>query len=191
MRIDFLSGSFGYRLQHSTGKHQLLARAVGLNKKSDLKILDTTAGLGHDMFVMAKLGAQITALERNQSLYLLLQEALQTAQTKYPAVVANITLLHADAISFLANTTEKYNVIYLDPMYPERNKSALGKQEMRLLRELVGDDEDSTELLSAALQAKPNRVVVKRAKLAPLLGQEKPDLQFKGNSSRWDVYLKY
>jgi len=80
-------------------------------------------------------------------------------------------------------------VIYLDPMFPDSRKSALVKKEMRILREVVGEDVDATELLQLALLCAKRRVVVKRARLASIIEGPKPDLQFKGKSSRYDVYL--
>lgn len=80
-------------------------------------------------------------------------------------------------------------VVYLDPMYPHRSKSALVKKEMRILRILVGDDEDSAKLLTSALQVANKRVVVKRPAYAPPLTGLEPNLVFKTKNNRFDVYL--
>ena len=96
-----------------------------------------------------------------------------------------------DAITYLAKLPKtKYpDVIYLDPMFPSRSKSALNKKSMRILKEIVGKDSDSDQLLKIALKTALKRVVVKRPKLAPHLAGKKPDITYRGKSSRFDVYL--
>ena len=96
-----------------------------------------------------------------------------------------------DAISYLKKlpNNKKPDVIYLDPMYPTRTKSALGKKELRILRQIVGEDLDAGELLQVALKTARKRVVVKRPRLAPPIPGPEPNLVFKGKTSRFDVYL--
>jgi 16S rRNA (guanine1516-N2)-methyltransferase len=84
---------------------------------------------------------------------------------------------------------EKPDVIFLDPMYPHREKSALVKKEMRFIRLLAGDDQDSAALLKAALAKAKQRVVVKRPKLAPPLSGPEPSFTISSKKNRFDVYL--
>ena len=100
-------------------------------------------------------------------------------------------LICGDAIDYLAglDPSVRPDVIYLDPMYPQRRKRALVKKEMRVLRGLAGDDEDAVELLKIALGRVKNRVVVKRPRLAPTLSSMAPSHQITGKTSRFDVYL--
>ena len=77
----------------------------------------------------------------------------------------------------------------MDPMYPHRRKSALNSKEMRMLRIIAGDDDDSPALLEAALKVAGNRVVVKRPKGAPGIGQRPPTHEILMRNSRFDVYL--
>ncbi len=80
------------------------------------------------------------------------------------------------------------DVVYLDPMYPVLRRSALNKKKLRILRALVGEDADAAELFEAARGAARRRVVVKRPRHAPPLAPN-PDIQYKGSSVRFDVYL--
>src|SRR3990167_8916605 len=131
--------------------------------------------------------------ERSPIIHALLQDGLMRAQKEAWFQALSLTLHHADGIIYLSQLhQDNYpDVIYIDPMFPEKTKSALVKKEMRVLRSVVGDDLDSEKLLSAALSIAKKRVVVKRSKLAPTLSDKKPDVVYTGKSSRFDVYLTY
>lgn len=94
-----------------------------------------------------------------------------------------------DTISIISGIDEKPYTIYLDPMYPHSRKSALNRKEMRVLRDLVGNDEDAGTVFKTALQYAANRVVVKRPKGAPHVGLLTPSHAIKMKNSRFDVYL--
>ena len=189
--VDFVTGSMRHRCQYGGGRKQLLARAIGLHKKKTLSICDVSAGLGRDAFILAYLGAQITMIERSPIIGALLEDGWQRAQD-LPSVKKLFWQLHLmDSKLYLQQLLPNQypQVIYLDPMYPIRKKSALVKKEMRILRAIVGDNEDATELLNLALMTARERVVVKRPRLAsPLLGP-KPSQSLEGKSSRFDIYL--
>ena len=72
-------GTAEVRRRIAGGRKQLLARAVGLNKQRDLRILDATAGLGRDGFTLAALGARVTMSERNKTIAALLHDAQRRA----------------------------------------------------------------------------------------------------------------
>lgn len=189
--VDFLSGKNIFRKNQGGGKKQLIARAVGIGKKRKLKVLDVNAGLGGDAFFLASLGAEVIMLERSPIIALLLEDGLQRATGFFKKEKIDLKLLNQDALQYLntINLSSKPDVIYLDPMYPVRKKSALGSKEMMILKEMVGEDLDSSAVLSLALKIALSRVVVKRPKLAPAIGNKKPDLVFFGKSTRFDVYL--
>ncbi len=189
--IDFLSGKTQYRLLHGGGCQQLLARAVGLRKKKDITICDISAGFGQDALQLAALGAEVTMLERSPIVWALLADAWTRAQ-QHPKIRAlRWKLIQTDAKSFLQTLTpDQYpQVIYFDPMFPERKKSALVKKEMRILRQIVGEDADAGEILELALKVAKNRVVVKRPRLASIIPGTIPSFQMQGQSSRFDIYL--
>lgn len=173
------------------GKRQLLGKAIGLGKHPDPRVLDATAGLGRDGFVMASLGARVTLAERHPTVAALLADARQRALAgpDTATAAARTEIVAADARNLLGLAGERFDVIYLDPMYPDRGRSALAKKELQLLRELAGPDVDADELLAPALANATRRVVVKRPLHAPPLAGRDPPLRFAGTQARFDVYL--
>lgn len=194
--VDFLHGAASHRRLHGGGAGQAVAKAVGLNKKRDLTILDATAGLGRDAFVMASLGAKVTLFERHQTVYEILADGLSrmnlTADEDLIAIhqrltLFNTSLLDGGASKFKDNQPD---VVYLDPMFPERGKSAKVKKDMSIFHDLVGADDDADQLLAPALELARFRVVVKRSKQAPILAGQEPNTALVGKSSRFDIYTK-
>ncbi|RMD79651.1 MAG: rRNA methyltransferase, partial [Gammaproteobacteria bacterium] len=167
-----------------------LARAVGLRGRRELRVLDATAGLGADAWVLAGLGCRVTAVERHPVVAALLADGLRRAALAggWAAERAGrIRLVQGEAREVLEEEGP-WEAACLDPMYPERRASALPRRAMRLLRELVGEDPDAGALLEAAL-ARARRVVVKRPRRAPPLGGREPHHRVAGSSTRFDVYL--
>ena len=193
--VDFLAGAVDYRRKHGGGRKQAIAKAVGIKGKYLPTILDATAGLGKDAFVLACLGCKVHLFERSPIIYALLEDGIKRVQADAeigPIVQENMRISFGDSKDLLRKLEkEKPDVIYLDPMYPHRTKSALVKKEMRILRAIVGDDEDAPELLNMALQHALKRVVVKRPKLAPAIEGPEPSLIIKSKNSRFDVYLPH
>ena len=161
--------------------HELLLRAVGGLKAREWSLVDMTAGLGRDAFVMASRGMRVTMLERSPVLAALLTDGLARR-----GGTGNLSVVHGDS---LVAPIEATDVVYLDPMYPEGSKSALNKLSLRVLRDLAGHDPDADGLLPRALELARRRVVVKRPKAAPHLAGRKPDHSHRGKAVRWDVYL--
>ena len=191
--IDFTSGKARHRRLYGGGSNQPLAKAVGLKSGYKPKIFDLTAGLGRDAFVMATLRCQVTLVERSAVIACLLDHALKLAleNEEVNEIVQRMHLIEADSRQFLESLQpdEKPDVIYLDPMYPHREKSALVKKEMRIFRDLVGDDADASDLLDISRQHVLKRVVVKRPKGAGYLSDQKPAFQITGKNTRYDCYL--
>lgn len=193
LKIDFLRGKLAYRLNHLYNQKQLLANAIGLKPNFKPQILDATAGLGTDSFVLAQLGCPTILLERSPIIFLLLKDALERA-LKHPKFLSlSIELIKIDALTYLKQTASNLHsfpeVIYLDPMYPHSSKSALAKKEMRFLRQLVGDDNDAHNLLELAIVCAKKRIVVKRPLLSCYLANKKPHHSILGKQHRLDVYL--
>lgn len=193
--VDFVQGKARHRLKFGGGKGQDIAKAVGLNKLKAPYVIDATAGLGRESFVLASLGCTVTLLERNPVVHALLEDGLRRAiESQDEAlceIVRRMTLIHTDAKQWLQQLTnaEPPDVIYLDPMFPERRKSALVQKEMRFFHEVVGDDQDDDALLALARQHCKHRVSVKRPRHAPLLAEERPAFVITGKAIRYDVYL--
>jgi 16S rRNA (guanine1516-N2)-methyltransferase len=200
LRIDFSHGSLGFRQRVGFRRDELLARAVGVKGSPLPRVLDATAGLGRDAFMLASLGCDATLCERNPLVHALLADGLHRAEEEGERAiceaVSRMRLLAEDAAEHLSlciagpADTCNYDVIVLDPMFPERTKSALVKKPMRLFRALVGADDDADALLHLSLECAGKRVVVKRPLHAPHLAGCKPTLDFRGKAVRFDVYVK-
>ncbi len=191
--VDFVGGVVAHRRLHGGGIGQLIAKAVGMRPGVRPRVADVTAGLGRDSFVLASLGCEVQLIERVPVIQLLLADGLARAQQApdVAEIIARMQLVQADSIEWLARQAGRDDcpqVVYVDPMFPHSDKSALVKKEMRLFRDLVGDDADAGALLAAALAAAANRVVVKRPRKAPTIPGPAPSVQLAGKSSRYDIY---
>ncbi|TBU86552.1 class I SAM-dependent methyltransferase [Phytopseudomonas dryadis] len=191
MRVDFVEGAVAHRRLFGGGSGQMIAKAVGVQPGVRPHVLDATAGLGRDAFVLASLGCEVDLIERQPLIGALLEEGLQRAagDAQVGAIVARMRLKLGNAIALMADWQgDAPQVIYLDPMFPHRDKSALVKKEMRLFRPFVGDDPDAPALLAAALALASHRVVVKRPRKAPIIEGARPGYALEGKSSRYDIY---
>lgn len=199
INVDFVGGKMGHRRRYGGGRGQPLAKAIGLKGGANPMVVDATAGLGRDAFVLASLGAQVILLERSPVLSALLEDGLNRALADREVstiVHERMKLINTNAIEWLKEPTieQQPDVIYMDPMYPHRNKSALVKKEMRYLREIVGEDEDASLLLHAALSCAKHRVVVKRPRTAPIvsgtiLSNRRPNTAVESKNTRYDIYV--
>jgi len=191
LTVDFVHGAVGHRRQQGGGNGQMIAKAIGIQPGIRPQVLDATAGLGRDAFVFAQLGCAVDLIERQPLVHALLADGLRRAaeDPEVAPIIARMHLRNGDARSVMQHwDAAAPQVIYLDPMFPHRDKSALVKKEMRLFRPLVGDDDDAPELLAAALTLASHRVVVKRPRKAPALAGPKPGYTLEGKSSRFDIY---
>lgn len=189
---DFTSGAVRHRFLYGGGRGQALPRAVGMKAGKTPAVVDATAGLGGDAFLLASLGASVTLIEVSPQIHRLLADAMERAREaggEVAEVIARMTLLHGDSREILPTLAPE--VVLVDPMHPERKKSALVKQEMRLIREIVGDNPDAAELMRVALATATKRVVLKWPRLAaPMPGIRAPSHQIIGKSTRFDVFMQ-
>lgn len=194
--IDFASGKLKWRRDHASLRKEALTRTLGVKPKDNPLILDTTAGLGRDSFIMASLGYRVIMLERSPIVHALLQDALMRAALlpELRDICARLTLAHANAIDWLHAHAASMNptIIYIDPMFKQTEQKSAVKKDIALLQALLNHHEahDADELLTLALTCSAYRVVVKRHRLAPtlLLRKRDPDFSVIGKSSRFDVY---
>lgn len=189
---DFVHGKADFRRRQGGGRGQLIAKAAGIGKRrTPLDIVDATAGLGQDAFVLASLGARVSLLERSPLIAAVLSDGLDrlSAEPGLADLWGRMSLVVADAREWLASRTGPVaDVIHLDPMFPHRDKSARVKKEMTAFQSLLGSDPDSAELLREALAKARFRVAVKRPRKAPPIPGPVPDLLVEGKSTRYDVY---
>jgi 16S rRNA (guanine1516-N2)-methyltransferase len=190
-RVDLAGGAVGYRFRRGGERGHPLVRAAGIKKDRLPSIVDATAGLGRDAFLLASAGATVILIERSAEVHALLKEALARAGAQSPElaeVVARMTLVHGDARDRLPEL--KPDVVIVDPMHPPRRNTALVKKEMRQLSAIVGADEDADELMRIALASARERVVLKwPLRAAPLLEVPKPSYQFVGKTVRYEVFI--
>lgn len=191
--VDFVEGAMGHRRKFGGGRGQLVAKAVGIKKGFIPDVVDATAGLGRDSFVLAQLGCQVRMIERSPVVAALLRDGMARGlqDAEVAAIIAHMSLAVADAKTWLLALPDEQcpDVVYVDPMHPERTKAAEVKKEMKLFRQLVGGDEDDAELLQAALKTARKRVVVKRPRKAEAIAGATPSLVMEGKSTRFDIYL--
>ena len=218
--VDFVGGAVAHRRKFGGGKSQSIVKAVGVpDAGRQLSVLDATAGLGRDAFVLATMGCKVTLVERSPVVRALLADGLMRAQNdpEVGEIASRMTLIHGqsqdvmqDLLSqkslFEEQTSlpeeqtplseqqtslpedQKFDVVYLDPMFPHRDKSAAVKKEMVVFQTLLGPDLDADALLEPALGLARHRVVVKRPKKAPDLAEQEPGYRLEGKSGRFDIY---
>ncbi|MGV6987404.1 class I SAM-dependent methyltransferase [Testudinibacter sp. P80/BLE/0925] len=190
--VDFINGAMAHRRKFGGGRGEAVAKAVGIKQGFLPTVIDATAGLGRDAFVLAAIGCQVRLIERHPVVFALLQDGLRRGYQNAEIgswLQQNMRLLPINSLTALSPAADSADVIYLDPMYPHKQKSALVKKEMRIFQHLVGADLDADQLLAPALQLAHKRVVVKRPDYAPFLAEQKPHFSQKTKNHRFDVYM--
>jgi len=189
--VNFSNPALNYRVRNKI-KSQSIAKAVGVKPGLRPTILDATAGLGKDAFLLASMGCQVSLFEKSPLVYALLQDgikrALSNSDARLQQTVQSMNLTLGDFMH-CAKDAMASEVVYLDPMFPPRRKSARVKKDMFVLQQLLGENTNPNLLLSHALEIARRRVVVKRSKTAAYLSAMPPTFELKGKSSRYDVYL--
>jgi len=195
IHIDFTGGGLAHRLQFGGGKGQTIAKAVGISSKNKPHILDATAGLGRDALVLANLGCQLSLVEQSPVLYEMLTQAKHIASDDplfNQATQKGFSIYHNNAVAFMKEKTiPDCDVVYMDPMYPEKKKSALVKKDMQILQKLLGHSTENqiADLLETALKFAKQRVVVKRPKGADNIRGIKPTMSLNSKKTRYDIYV--
>lgn len=192
--VDFAHGAQAHRQHFGGGRGQAIAKAIGLKQGKRPKVLDITAGLARDAYVLATLGCHMTLVEKSPILSELIRDGINRGlqhENSHQVLANNFALHNADAVEYMQTlpAEERPDVIYLDPMFPERKKSALVKKDMQILQRLLGKNENNDVLLDIALDCAQERVVVKRPKHAPHLTNTKPNTSILSKKTRFDIYL--
>ena len=191
LKCSFIEGPILHRLKYGKGRGQNLAKAIGMKFNKNRNIIDATAGLGYDSFILASLGAKVTLIERSQKIHELLQNGIDEGISfggEIEKIINRMELLFGDSKDILPKLTPE--VIMIDTMYKERKKTALVKNNMRLVREIVGPDTDYIELLEVALNCAKNRVVLKQPRYAdPIKEIRKCSHQILGKTIRYDIFM--
>ena len=197
IRADFYGPSVTYRRRRGGGRKQMIAKAIGIRGDTSPYVLDATAGLGGDAFVLASLGCKVTLLERVSIVYALLEDGIIQARQygaaqdpNLPEILDRMHLIEADAKKYMdtCSVQERPDVVYLDPMFPPRTKAARVKKEMQVFHALIGSDDDAGNLLESALKCALRRVVVKRPRKGAFLSGPEPSHSLQGKRNRYDIY---
>lgn len=197
LEIDFFGGSLGHRRRFGGGRNQDLCRAIGLHRNSALEVGDATAGLGRDAFIMALQGASLSAFEKNPilarmlgwSLHLARQEALDNSDEELLETLGRLSFSQANSAEQMPDMS--FDVVYMDPMFPSREKSAKVKKEMQILHLLLAEDSgDEEKLFDSCWSAARSRLVIKRPIKAPCFAAKTPNHQIVGKAIRFDVYVR-
>ena len=195
VRVDFCDGAANHRRQFGGG--ELIAKAIGGDKQQRPLVLDCTAGLGKDSFVLASLGFRMILCERVPIVAALLADGIARLRNhdddSLKAIAGRMEFRPGDARQFFqacqqGETSQQPDAVLIDPMFPESKKSAQVNKAMQAFQYLVGGDDDSACLLEQALAVARHRVVVKRPKKAPWLADKKPNFSMTGKAIRFDIY---
>ncbi len=185
LSVSFNDGKQGYRLTAERVRHERLIKALGKTRDDTFTVLDATAGLGRDAALIATAGFPVLLAERSPILHAMLADGLRRAPAELAAAMQLLPCADAGA-----HTLPPLHAVYLDPMFPSRDKSAAVKKDLQWLQQLAAypDHREEAALLEWALGLNPHRIVVKRPGKAESLAKRSPHHQIAGKAIRFDVY---
>ena len=193
--VDFQNRGLLRRIQTGSVR-QGLAKAVGLDKKKGVKVVDATAGLGIDAFYLAAMGCEVTMLEKSSVVFRLLEDGIRRGlaceDSGIVEALHRTMLIQQDSMNYFAGITagvvDQPDTIYLDPMFPQRQKSARVKKGMSALQELLGPD-DNIELMLAQARKVAGRVVLKKPGKISKNPDPAPSFQVPGKTCHFQVFI--
>lgn len=188
LSVDFFAGRQGYRLAADRARHERVVKALGKSRDGIVGVLDLNAGLARDAALLAAAGYPVTMVERQPVLHALIADGLWRANGQGAA--ANLILLDNGDAEVMDLPAGPWHAVYLDPMFPTRNKSAAVKQDLQWLQQLCPYPQvvEERRLLERALAVSAAKVVVKRPHRAPPLAGVAPHHTLPGKTVRFDVY---
>ena len=178
-----------HRVTNGRLQHEMLVRAAK-SEKEGRKAIDATAGMGEDAFLLAAQGYEVTLYEQNPVIAVLLKDALRRAK-KHPIlkdIAGRMKLVEGNSIDQMSKLLDPVDVIYLDPMFPARQKSSLINKKLQLIQKLEPPCSAGTELFDAAIKARPSKIIVKRPLKSEFLAERKPSYTLSGKAIRYDCY---
>ena len=186
-------GDFSQMLRRVTNgrlQHEMLVRASRSAEKG-LRAIDATAGMGEDSFLLAAYGYEVTMYEQNPVIALLLKDAIHRAgkNVLLQDIVNRMQLIEGNSMEHLSGQEGGVSLIYLDPMFPERQKSGLIHKKLQLIQKLEAPCSEETALFDAAIRVKPAKIIVKRPLKGDYLAGRVPNHTLKGKAIRYDCYV--
>lgn len=173
-------------------QHEMLARAAKTNLP-DARAVDATAGMGEDSLILASCGYEVTLFEQNPVIAALLRDTMERA-SRHPIlepIVSRMHLIEGNSISLLGELGGAYDLVYLDPMFPARQKSGQIHKKLQLIQRLEHPCLQEEELFDAAYGVHPGKIIVKRPLKGPFLAGRKPGYSLQGKAIRYDCYVPY
>ena len=186
-------GDFSAMLKRvSNGKlsHEMLVHAAK-TKTENPKAVDASAGMGEDSFLLASYGYDVTMYEQNPVIACLLADALERASSDDALgdTVSRMHLIEGNSISLMPSLTFSPEIVYLDPMFPERRKSGLINKKLQLIQKLEHPCIDEDALLDAAIAVRPKKIIIKRPLKGAYLAGRKPSYTNEGKAIRYDCFV--
>lgn len=180
------------RLKHNNLSHELLVKASRIKGlEGEMIAVDATAGMGEDSVLLAASGYTVYLYEYDPVIAALLADALERAKAvpELAETVGRMHLTNADSVEAMKHLQIQPDLILLDPMFPQRQKSGLIKKKFQLLQQLEQPCANEEDLLAAAMMAAPKRIVIKRPQKGPYLAGKKPDYSLDGKAIRYDCIV--
>ena len=178
---------------------EMLIKAAKLKNEegSSLTALDLTAGLGEDSFLLAAYGFNVIMYEKNHIIASLLEDSLKRGKADSNSAISEVanrmTFFEGDSIEAIKKMKKNGafipDLVYMDPMFPERTKSGLVKKKLQLFKELEEPCDQEEEMLQAAMDLNPRKIVVKRPIKGAYLAGVKPSYSIKGSVIRYDCII--
>ena len=179
-----------HRVTNGRLQHEMLVRAAKAEGEN-LKAIDATAGMGEDAFLLAAQGYEVTLYEQNPVVAALLKDAIRRAKKNQilKDIAGRMKVVEADSVESMSKLLDPVDVIYLDPMFPARQKSSLINKKLQLIQKLEPPCSEETDLFDAALKVCPSRIIVKRPLKSECLAGREPSYTLKGKAIRYDCYV--
>lgn len=179
-----------HRVTNGRLQHEMLVKAAS-SEKEGRKAIDATAGMGEDAFLLAAQGYEVTLYEQNPVVAALLKDAIRRAKKNQilKNIAGRMKVVEADSVESMSKLLDPVDVIYLDPMFPARQKSSLINKKLQLIQKLEPPCSEETDLFDAALKVGPSRIIVKRPLKSEYLAGREPSYTLKGKAIRYDCYV--
>lgn len=179
-----------HRVTNGRLQHEMLVKAAS-SEKEGRKAIDATAGMGEDAFLLAAQGYEVTLYEQNPVVAALLKDAIRRAKKNQilKDIAGRMKVVEADSVECMSKLLDPVDVIYLDPMFPARQKSSLINKKLQLIQKLEPPCSEETDLFNAALKVCPSRIIVKRPLKSECLAGREPSYTLKGKAIRYDCYV--
>ena len=179
-----------HRVTNGRLQHEMLVKAAS-SEKEGRKAIDATAGMGEDAFLLAAQGYEVTLYEQNPVVAALLKDAIRRAKKNQilKDIAGRMKVVEADSVECMSKLLDPVDVIYLDPMFPARQKSSLINKKLQLIQKLEPPCSEEKDLFDAAIKAGPSRIIVKRPLKSVCLDGREPSYILKGKAIRYDCYV--